>query len=90
MGKVTNINDAKPTQEGTFKCLDCNGTWETKVLLGVHEFECPACRTMRGVWCGICVPSDDEYSFVCNCDNDIFIITTDYFKCTKCGLKHDK
>lgn len=93
MSDVVDFSKAKearePHDKGGAICLGCKHKWNAVVPSGLLSFECPACGLLKGAWLGIHVPPSGTARLVCNCANDLFIVTPDYCMCAACGLTYD-
>lgn len=72
--KVINLADHRPHISGDAICR-CGHTWVAVAPVGTIDLECPACRTLRGLFTypiGL-----DEPVLVCDCGAYLFYITED-------------
>lgn len=83
MGEVISIRKNQPHIEGHAQCLACAAEWVAVAEIGVHEMECPSCRTLRGVWKGNPFP---EQVWECECGSIHFFVSTNGAHCCRCGL----
>lgn len=73
---------------GPVRCFGCRHEWTAEADVGVTEFECPTCATMKGRRMGVVLPKDGEL-WVCNCGNELFFITPIGGPlCANCGVYH--
>lgn len=91
MGDVIDLGKAKEEREphirGTARCLECSHQWEAVAPLGTFNlFECPECRTHKGVLTGPFVP---ELRLECECGNQLFFVTPEGYQCPRCGVEDD-
>ena len=51
--EVISLDSRRPCRHmtGEAKCLACGHKWVSVAPIGTHEFQCPECQTMRGVYC---------------------------------------
>lgn len=78
-------DEAVPTATGPAKCLACLHEW-VFVIPSVQpalDLQCPACRLHRGKRMGLTIPGEDRW--VCNCGNDLFLVTKDRVFCPQCA-----
>lgn len=91
---MTVIDLAKAREErtphgtGAARCLQCGHEWLATAPAGVVWLECPECHTDKGTFKGNCYPHDGLI-WVCNCGNELFLITPDGELCPICGVYVD-
>lgn len=74
---------------GELRCFGCGHEWIGAYPVGVTEFKCPGCGTMKGRSKFECMPSDGEEIFVCPCGNYLLVITPRSGPlCPNCGRYH--
>ena len=89
MGNVISLED-KRTEFGNHltgpaHCIQCNHKWTVVAPVGTTEFECPECKTIKGV---LTYPVESEHAtWTCICGCNLFIISelTNVI-CRKCGV----
>jgi hypothetical protein len=90
MGEVVSLTKHRPHLSGEAICGQCRHTWVAVALSGTTQFECPECKSSRGVLKWPFGPSKDalEYRHRCggfdffiqkkpNCEPEVY--------CRKCG-----
>lgn len=98
---VTNIASRRkeprdPHFQGPALCLACRHEWHAVAPIGLHQFECPACGTLRGVWKLPVGVSPGTKVFTCmveGCDSQhMHVIRTAEglwrVDCVRCGYEH--
>lgn len=89
---VIDFNQAKldrtPHRSGAARCLGCGHEWTAVAPAGENRLECPACKTDKGIFHGLCYPQDG-YIWRCNCDNEFFLLTPNGELCPVCGVYVD-
>ena len=84
-GKVVNMRDYKPHISVEVKCLGCDNEWIAIAECGVVIFECPECRTMKGISTGLIEPEVYLECAIEECKSPFFCISPKGPVCTKCG-----
>lgn len=82
------VPPAEPARlEGLARCLACHHEWRAAQPVGSYAdgMECPTCHTLRGVWVHPLVLADGADRFVCQCRNDLFMLTRTGTFCVLCG-----
>lgn len=69
---------------GPARCLSCRFEWVAVAPVGTVILECPECHLMRGRFVGEVLR--DCLHWVCNCGNDLFLVTAEGFYCPHCGI----
>jgi len=91
MTEITNLNDYKeansPHQAGPAQCIECGHKWEAVAPVSVVSFKCPKCGTNKGVWSGVCLPSDEKVVHCSVCENTLFFLLAETGLCAKCGVE---
>jgi len=85
---VIDLKAHRPHKTGNAICLDCRREWAVVVAVedDNNEFECPKCKTFKGVWAGRVIPRSDELRLECDCGNDLFYVLSDSTAlCPSCG-----
>jgi Zn finger protein HypA/HybF involved in hydrogenase expression len=84
---------AELTAHGEAVCLDCRKTWVQVAPVGMTVFECPDCKTERGVWQRTFGAQPGQFVFVCyHCKSEhLTVIYGDKagamrFHCVGCGI----
>jgi hypothetical protein len=73
-----------PHLSGPARCLACNHEWVAVAPVGTDFMECPACRTMKGVFYSPVLYGSDVW--VCHCGSDLFRIHPEKgIYCPVCG-----
>ena len=72
--------------QGESFCLQCGHTWQAVVPTGVTRFECPECRTMKGLMRFEFRPAEGQLVWECRCGNRLFYMTQDGHLCANCGI----
>lgn len=89
---VIDFNQAKldrtPHSSGEARCLQCGHEWVAIAPAGTVWLECPECKTDKGAFVGNCYPKDGII-WVCNCGNELFLLTPDGELCPMCGVYVD-
>jgi len=80
---IINIQEFSPHHSGEAKCLSCNHNCVGGAEIGSVEFDCPECRTGKGVLTGCTAP---DTVWECDCGNQHFYITQGTAMCARCGL----
>ena len=70
---------------GEAVCLQCDHQWQAVAPAGSHRLQCPACRTMKGLWRFEFAPPDGQLVRECDCGNQLFYLTPDGHLCARCG-----
>ena len=79
---------SEPHMSGEAVCAACKNEWVAVAPVGVPLFECPACGTMRGRMKYSVVPASGVV-WKCDCECDVFRITTKSALCINCGIQRD-
>ena len=82
MGELVDINSAKPNLTGDALCLCCGNKWVAVELIGAVEFECPECKTWKGVFVGMTAP---KTVLECGCGCQHFYLGDYGPMCSRCG-----
>ena len=89
MSSETNVIAFKqreePRMHGKARCIQCNHVWQGVAHVGTVFLECPICKTMKGVFVGVCEPEDGVKIRECNCGNQLFYLTIEGHMCANCG-----
>ena len=83
MTNVISLDSHRPHLSGQALCLQCDNTWAAVTPIGTYEFQCPKCRTLKGVFIGPTAPGE---AWECQCGNQHFYITRNGGLCARCGL----
>lgn len=88
MGTVVEIrpkgSHVPATINGAVHCMSCGFEWTAVSPAGTVWLECPACRTMKGLYRFPCL-REEEAHWICGCGNDLFHATPEGFYCPNCG-----
>jgi Zn finger protein HypA/HybF involved in hydrogenase expression len=80
--------DRTPHSTGPARCLQCQHEWTATAPAGTNWLECPECKTEKGTFIGNCYPHDGLV-WVCECGNELFLITPEGELCPMCGAYSD-
>ncbi len=93
-GKVVDLSSARekrdeetPHNAGAAVCTHCRHEWVAVVRVGLVYFECPACRTQRGVFARPVERAGLHWR--CTCNNELFRICPEGAYCVACGEYQD-
>ncbi len=85
MGEVINLDSKRAHFSGEAKCLSCSHIWVVvSPITCKGGFECPECGMLKGEFIGNFIP---KVSFHCDCGNDLFCLSIDFFQCPACGTE---
>lgn len=91
MSKVLEFKRAEPeeaeetTLSGRALCVECRHEWVAVAPEGARCFECPSCKTHKGIWMGVVEPPAERWE--CNCGGQLFFVTPTGFDCARCGTE---
>lgn len=78
-----------PYNAGPAKCIECKHRWVQVAPVGMAEFECPACGSMKGVFTGLVGAQEGDLGFSCACGCDVLTAYKRagrfYLRCMRCG-----
>jgi len=82
---VVNLNSRRhnPHTTGDCQCIECGHRWVAVAPVGVVRYECPVCRTFKGVSCYVVMPK--EFLSCVGCGTYFWIITRAGYMCPRCG-----
>lgn len=70
---------------GPAQCLSCQHKWMAAEPVGRTWFTCPSCSVDKGTWLLPFHVKVGELFRVCECGNNLFIITPTHSLCPNCG-----
>jgi len=92
---ILKMNDYKKGSylQGEAVCLHCNHTWNAILDMTdndeVPELECPKCKFLKGVFCYLVLPKENDLVFLCSCGCYVGYHGVNGFVCCLCGQVHD-
>lgn len=91
-GDLIQLSDYRPHLSGAACCVACGHRWQAVAPAGTVELECPACRTLKGLFRNFCEPHDSTHRYLCQCGSYAFGITivddVPVVHCLVCGVPH--
>lgn len=81
-----------PHLSGQARCIGCGHEWVAVAPVGVWQFECPACQTMKGIHNYPVGPEAGDLAFQCNCGCEALTAYQRdglfFLRCMSCGTDH--
>lgn len=80
-------DESKTERHGTGLafCILCKHEWQAVAPLGTTQLQCPKCESHKGRFKFPFDPPEGTMRRVCNCGNDLFLLTTEGHLCANCG-----
>lgn len=81
-----------PHLSGEAHCIGCGHDWVAVAPVGVWQFECPSCTTMKGIYRYPVGAAEGDAYFRCTCGCEALTAYYRaghfYLKCMSCGTDH--